>query len=173
MPIKPAQKPKNIPCACGPSSMVSLHLMAPDSLRQSSAMHIRIRPNFPGLGRGLFRAISSGFWPKKFFSSDFLRQLAQKVFFKRFPQAFGPKSFFRAISSGFWPKKFFSSDFLRQLAEKVFFERFPQAFGPKSFKRFPQAIISNAHPHPAKFPRPRQRPFAAPGSDRRISSLSF
>ena len=99
MPIKPAEKPKNIPCACSPFSMVSLHLMAPDSLRQSSAMHIRIRPNFPGLGRGLFRAISSGNWPQKFFSLDFLRQLAEKVFFKRFPQAFGRKA---------------SSDFLRQ-----------------------------------------------------------
>ena len=119
MPIKPAKKPKNIPCTCVLSSMVSLYLMAPDFLRQSSAMHIRIRPNFPGLGRGLFRAISSGFWLKKFFSSDFLRQLAQKVFFARFPQAIGPKSFFRAISSGFRLKKFFSSDCLRLSAEKL------------------------------------------------------
>jgi len=63
------------------------------------------------------------------FSSDFLRQLAEKVFFARFPQAFGPKSFFRVISSGNWPKKFFSCDFLSQLAQKVFFARFPEAIG--------------------------------------------
>ena len=69
------------------------------------------------------------------FSSDFLRLSAEKVFFIRFPQAIGRKSFFRAISSGFWPKKFFSSNFLRLLAEKVFFKRFPQAIGPKSFFR--------------------------------------
>ena len=34
-------------------------------------------------------SISSGFQLKKFFSSDFLRLSAEKVFFERFPQAFG------------------------------------------------------------------------------------
>ena len=48
---------------------------------------------------------------------DFLRLLAEKVFFARFPQAFGRKSFVTA-------------DFLRKWAEKVCGERFPQAFGP-------------------------------------------
>ena len=37
--------------------------------------------------KSFFRAISSGFWLKKFFSSDFLRLSAEKVFFERFPQA--------------------------------------------------------------------------------------
>jgi len=48
--------------------------------------------------KSLWRAISSGNRLKKFFSSDFLKQSAEKVFGERFPEEMGRKSLWRAIS---------------------------------------------------------------------------